>query len=110
MSFRPTDIEPRRSSADGSGRGQGGRSPPAEKSRTLRPRTPQPYPKITKTLFLAKDPHAIRGCRITGGLGLSRGLAVPGVLARWMGPGLGKYCHGPDFRGRGAGSAVLAAA
>src|SRR5262249_62219297 len=22
--------------------------------------TPQPYPKITKTLFLAKDPHAIR--------------------------------------------------
>src|SRR5262249_48157332 len=58
--FRPTDIEPRRSSADGSGRGQGGRSPPAEKSRTLRPRTPQPYPKITKTLFLAKDPHAIR--------------------------------------------------
>src|SRR5262249_62406467 len=57
---RLTDIEPRRSSADGSGRGQGGRSPPAEKSRTLRPRTPQPYPKITKTLFLAKDPHAIR--------------------------------------------------
>src|SRR5262249_59238718 len=55
-----TDIEPRRSSADGSGRGQGGRSPPAEKSRTLRPRTPQPHPKITKTLFPAKDPHAIR--------------------------------------------------
>src|SRR5262249_58156355 len=33
---------------------------PAEKSRTLRPRTPQPHPKITKTLVPAKDPHAIR--------------------------------------------------